>query len=236
MQNQIMQWRRAWIPTVVSLCEGRVQSGPFKGMAITPDASWGDGDIMAKLLGVYESSLHAVIDQIQAQQWRRVINLGAAEGYYAVGLARLLDQPVIAVDSDPTARLICARNAAVNQVSVEVQPAVCESEFGQLVGTEGPVLIVMDVEGAEQDLLTPTHTPELLHCSILVESHDCIRAGVTNQLQQRFQATHCVTLWRSEAPDAWQFPVLDSWSDLQKMAMVLEGRPQTGTWLWMQPR
>lgn len=236
MQNQIMQWRRAWIPTVYSLCQGRVQSGPFQGMQITQDASWGDGDIMAKLLGVYESSLHPVIDQITAQQWRRVINLGAAEGYYAVGLARLLNQPVTAVDSDATARQICARNAAANQVPVEVQHSVGVQEFAALIGTEAPVLIVMDVEGAEQDLLLPTHIPELLHCAILVESHDCIRPGVTDLLQQRFEATHRITQWRSEAPDAWQFPALDSWSDLQKMAMVLEGRPQTGTWLWMLPR
>jgi predicted O-methyltransferase YrrM len=45
-----------------------------------------------KLLGVYERELHDVLENLIAWGPDLVIDAGAAEGYYAVGLARRLPQ------------------------------------------------------------------------------------------------------------------------------------------------
>jgi len=50
-----------------------------------------------------------------------VITVGCAEGYYAVGLARLFPQAAIfAFDTDPKAQLICRQTASLNQVDDRV--------------------------------------------------------------------------------------------------------------------
>ena len=67
-----------------------VQSGPFAGMVLPDRACWGDGDLLPKLLGCYEAELHAIIEEILAATPDLVINIGATEGYYAIGMARRL--------------------------------------------------------------------------------------------------------------------------------------------------
>jgi len=55
-----------------------------------------------KLLGCYEAELHPVFAKWQAVPFRQVVNVGAAEGYYAVGCARLWPEAqVIAFETNP---------------------------------------------------------------------------------------------------------------------------------------
>ena len=63
-----------------------VTSGPFAGMRYI-DASFGSAYI-PKLLGTYEQELSNVLAGIIAKRPKAVVDVGAAEGYYAVGLAR----------------------------------------------------------------------------------------------------------------------------------------------------
>jgi protein-L-isoaspartate O-methyltransferase len=70
-------------------------------MQLPRRTSWGDGYRAAKLLGAYEHSLHDVLLKPVSRQPDPIINVGCAEGYYAVGLARLLpDATVYAFDID----------------------------------------------------------------------------------------------------------------------------------------
>jgi hypothetical protein len=59
-------------------------------------------DASAKFLGTYEQELHGVIEKAMESHPKFVLNIGCAEGFYAVGLAiRLNDAQVFAADSDP---------------------------------------------------------------------------------------------------------------------------------------
>src|SRR5687768_16036154 len=70
---------------------GKVATGPFKGMNY--DVSYAHNGILGmKLLGTYEKELHGAVEEIVARGYENIINLGAGEGYYAVGLARRLPQ------------------------------------------------------------------------------------------------------------------------------------------------
>ncbi|MDZ7906377.1 MAG: hypothetical protein U5N55_11810 [Cypionkella sp.] len=62
-------------------------------------ASAAEGSSPARLLGAYEASLHPVIKDICTCDYAQIIDVGCAEGYYAVGLARRL----------PAARVFAAR-------------------------------------------------------------------------------------------------------------------------------
>src|SRR4051812_14244715 len=63
-----------------------VLSGPFAGMAYVRQAA---GSCLApKLIGCYEAELHGVVARILRTGYTQIVDIGCAEGYYAVGLAR----------------------------------------------------------------------------------------------------------------------------------------------------
>ncbi|MDP6095842.1 MAG: hypothetical protein QGG67_07640 [Gammaproteobacteria bacterium] len=68
-----------------------------------------EGCFIPKLLGCYEQELHHVANSIAETGYKNVVNIGCAEGYYAVGLTRLLPEEIktYAYDINPEARRIC---------------------------------------------------------------------------------------------------------------------------------
>src|SRR5258708_39673128 len=78
----------------------KVLSGPFLGMPYLNEIIW--GPITPKWIGSYEAELHSVVEQLIAGEYREIVNVGCAEGYYAVGLAsRIPKVKVLAFDLDP---------------------------------------------------------------------------------------------------------------------------------------
>ena len=58
-----------------------------------------------KLIGSYEEEVHPIIEEIIRRRYSIVVNIGCAEGYYAVGFAlRIPDAIVYAFDVDTTAQ------------------------------------------------------------------------------------------------------------------------------------
>jgi hypothetical protein len=78
-----------------------VQSGPFVGMKYTHEAVVTRHSTPA-LLGVYERQLHPFLSRANLADI--VIDIGSAEGYYAVGLARMTGKPVVTFDCNSSER------------------------------------------------------------------------------------------------------------------------------------
>src|SRR5262249_7917881 len=102
-------------------CGGVGQHGPFAGMKYLPRSA--RSLLPPKLLGCYEAELPPVWERIAGRPYDTVINVGCGEGYYAVGLARLLPAVhVHAFDADPLAqdlcRLLAERNGVAGRVTV----------------------------------------------------------------------------------------------------------------------
>lgn len=208
---------------------GEVIGGPFQGMKISrAKGAWGDGRQSPQLLGCYEDELHPAIEEMIARNPTEVINVGCADGYYAVGLARRLPHSrVTAVDISESALHSTQTNASTNSVAVEVRTTI-----PSVVG--GPTAVVMDVEGDEHILLNLGERPWLADSDVLVELHPWVNPGVEDELVQRFFSTHAIRIFES---GGGRFPTryscLDGLSDDMKWLMVSEGRPQKMKWLWM---
>ncbi len=98
----------------------RVRLGPFAGMRYI-DHSIGSA-YLPKLLGTYERELGMVIEEICSCRPGLIVDVGAAEGYYAVGLA--LRNPrarVVAFESQPVGRTALCKMAALNGVAAQVE-------------------------------------------------------------------------------------------------------------------
>ena len=157
------RWRSSLLANTYIAHQGpRVFQGPFLGMEYVASAT--SGALMPRLLGTYESELYPYILQFAQAGLDEIIVLGCAEGYYAVGLARLIPRAVVyAYDIDPAARSACQNVAAANDVQDRVfvggefRPQDFETHAGRRT------LIVADVEGAEDDILQPALSPSLVH-------------------------------------------------------------------------
>src|SRR4051812_25100194 len=98
------------------LSNGRVLGGPFKGMRYFPPyqgVGW-----RHRVLGTYEAEIHGAIERVVEQGFTRVINVGAAEGYYTVGFAlRMPSVQVSSFELDPSKRDLATKLASMNGVS-----------------------------------------------------------------------------------------------------------------------
>ena len=83
----LLKWRsQALSDRLVALHGRRVLHGPFAGMDYTSEAS--EGGLAPRLLGTYEAELHPALAAVAARGLQLIYDVGCAEGYYAVGLAR----------------------------------------------------------------------------------------------------------------------------------------------------
>ncbi len=168
-----------------------VRGGPFAGMAYVHEAS---GSLLApKLLGTYELEVHPAIEAMVARRPDVVVDVGAAEGYYAVGMARRVPAArVVAYDTDRYARHLLHRMVAANGVGDRVRVAghCTAADLEATIAPAARPAVISDCEGFEDHLLAPDVAPALRRADVLVEVHGAVAAGVGDRLRQRFAATH----------------------------------------------
>ena len=185
------KWRSTLIQNTIVEKNGTIVShGLLSGLDFLKASA--EGCHIAKLLGTYEQPLHAPLKALLDQSaYQIIINIGCAEGYYAVGLARLLKGAVsYAYDTDPRARKACQELADKNNVTerMVVGELFSHADFSRF--SEKKCLVFCDIEGNERELLDPRLAPELGALDIVVESHECLIPGTTELLLNRFSDTH----------------------------------------------
>lgn len=168
-----------------------VLSGPFKGMRYG-DFSYNSA-LIPKLLGTYEADLHGWVGEALAAGYDAVINIGCAEGYYAVGFA--FANPtieVVAFDTSSTAIDMLMKLATLNglQDRVRIADAHTPAELEVLLRRYRRPLLFIDIEGAEDDLLDLRRAPSLASADMIIETHDGYNFGVTRRLIERFWPSH----------------------------------------------
>ena len=233
--------RRAMVHTYVEGQIGRtVQDGPFAGMTLTSESSWdAHGDKTAKLLGFYEEEIYPSIEDAIAAEPDVAINVGCAEGFYAIGLARRLpNSRVIASDIDSRAQEVCANCASANFVAARVQVVggLDAAGLNELIGPAAKPFVFMDCEGAEMELLDPVIAPNLVRTRFLVELHDFANDAITPVLTGRFSATHDLTFISEGPRDPNRSPILARINSLDRWLAVCENRPQQMSWLYAVPK
>lgn len=216
-----------------------VRSGPFRGLQYFDETVW--GSITPKWIGSYEAELHPVIAEIAGRRYSTIIDVGCAEGYYAVGLAKVVPSArVMAFDADFISRRQVRRLAQLNQVAnrVAVNGFCTHKHLDHL--SVGTTLVVCDIEGFESTLLDPSRAASLYQCDILVEVHETsAKSTVTEQLlRSRFANSHRIERITATYRDSWiqenlhSFPQGVGTQLLERAAE--ENRAIGRVWLWMK--
>jgi hypothetical protein len=226
----------------------RVRCGPFASMHYSVGAI--GSAYLPKLLGSYERELTTIIEEVCSERPQLIIDVGAAEGYYAVGLARRNPQArVIAFEQDPAGQIalerMCWLNGVHDRVDVRGHCGPADLEAALQRDTEPSAsaskvpFVLCDAEGDESFLLDPELVPGLKGARLLAETHEFIHPGITELLQARFAATHAVRrIWQEPRLGA-EFPFQSiGTAVLPKSYLdwaVSEWRPIRMSWLWMNP-
>ncbi len=222
----------------------RVVAGPFRGMRVELSPLSGR-HLLGYILGSQELELRDAIGRIIARRYPTILNVGAADGYYAVGLA--LQSPatrVAAFEALPEMRPVIARTAAANGVSDRIaigRTCTAADLRNCLDAAASPAFVLMDIEGGEVELLDPARVPQLRHADILVETHDAFVARATETLIERFQPTHEIECYTARPRVLGDFPPgflprIRKWFPRLAVELMNERRTGLQRWLFLTAR
>jgi hypothetical protein len=235
IMRYVAKWRSTTLGNAILQRNGtRILSGPFAGMDYLTSQT--EGALAPRLLGSYERELHPFIERFAAEGHEAVVDIGCAEGYYAVGLALLMPKATIhAFDTDPAARTLCAELAAKNGVADRVR--IGELFEGERFADFQPgTLVIVDIEGGELELLDPVRFPGLLNLNLIVETHPGAKPGSTEVISSRFAASHDIT----RVDQAIGAAPLPEWlvtsNHLDMLLATWEWRMDSTPWLVMTPK
>lgn len=233
---RLARWRQKLLVNTYRVHHGHaIFSGPFAGMTYSQAT---EGATLPRLIGCYEAELQPHLLQLATSGYKNVIDIGCAEGYYAVGLARLLpDVQVFAYDIDVAAQKACLDLAHKNNVQARVHIGghFDANELQRHVSEK--TLVFCDIEGAEEQLLNPEQYPAFKEADLIVEVHECFRRGLVDQLHERFHASHEIE-WIWQSPNATR--KLPDWvrnlSHLDQILCTWEWRAGPTPWAVMRKR
>jgi hypothetical protein len=221
----------------------RVLSGPFAGLNYINEIVW--GPIEPKWIGCYESELHPIFEAMTSNQYDVVIDIGSAEGYYSVSMAKMFPRAtVFSYDTDPWARKQQARLAALNACNnLSIRHFCAPRQLENDIRSSKRSLVICDIEGFEYDLLKPDAVPSLARADILIEIHfslDEPKLGVDEGCQEfidRFAGTHTPRIVAVEKRDINLISskiLAASLTNVEIAEAIDEHRPSFQKWLWLK--
>jgi hypothetical protein len=218
-----------------------VLHGPFRGLRYVRAEAAGSA-LLPKVLGCYEHELHPVIERVLRTDYTDIVDVGCAEGYYAVGFGmRSPAATVRAFDTSPRARRLCAELAEHNGVAARLRLGdLCNEAvlLGLPLGRRA--LIVSDCEGYEAQLFTPSVAVQLARHDLLIEVHEADDPDLSRTLQSRFAATHDITVVDSvddrHKLRLYELPELAGYDSRTRLRIVREGRAGAMEWLYCAAR
>lgn len=235
------RWQTA-AAIVRTAADGKVMSGPFKDMkvALSPVSN---RNLLGYLLGTQEIELWDVVERIIATNYKTLVNVGVADGYYAIGFARRMPSlQVVGFEGlayhHPLVKAAAKENGVAARIRLEgfCLPADLARELSDCASNK--TLVLADIEGGEKDLLDPAVIPALRNADMLIETHDCFAPGCTASLLQRFAETHHVLRIKTRKRTLEDFPRdkvgwLSSAMPKTALGLMDERRVENQEWLYL---
>lgn len=242
--DRIEMHRRRLSRLVFDKYKGVIQHGPFSGVKLLADTNWGEGDRAAMLLGIYEREvLDSLLDT--PDSYRIFVDIGAADGYYSVGLLRAsrFDRAVC-FEINEFGRRSISRLAVQNGVSDRVTllkgaDLTFPDELESVGVALNKAVFLLDIEGFEFQLLQSETLEKLKNSIIIVELHENIIADGAKKLSDLYesaQKTHKLTRIFPGPRDPTCFTELADFQETDRWIICSEGRSaKIQTWLRLDP-
>ena len=221
-----------------------VAYGPFVGQELCPESSWSAADRGSMLLGLYESEVLDALVQLASGR-STLVDVGAADGYYAVGAVKSgLFSNAVCFEMTQAGRDVISINARRNHVEGQITVlGMAGADFVDQIPNSAwsgasDAVFLFDIEGAEFDLLTPAVFEALRSSCLIVEIHEPMQMGGGRAEQLRrdgsthFEIHEVMTGVRNLSG----FPELASWSDDDRWILCSESRGYLMRWWIFTPK
>lgn len=219
---------------------GVVRYGPLAGFQLIAESSWGN-DKAAKLLGFYEQEL---VEQMLPALGPRTlfIDVGAADGYYAVGLLHAgLAARTVAWELTEAGRAVIGQTAERLGLADRIEVRGGCDEAALIASLQGldrrSIVLLCDVEGAEFDILSDATLAALAGATLFVEIHDHGPDGPRQYaaLKARAQRWFRVQEIRKAGRNPYHYAELQALDDTDHWLVCSEGRDPDQKWLALRP-
>jgi len=220
----------------------KVAYGAFKGMILSRDVWWSKYDRITQTLGIYEEHVLNRLIFFSTQGAQRFIDIGAADGYFAVGMAySKIYSEVYAFEISSKGQEKIISNASRNLCSeaVHVFGEASITSLEKLINNETKSTVLIDIEGAEYNLLSNEMLSLLSGNYVICELHPwLIENGeeLQNELLNRVSQIFNFELISRESYSPNLFPEFDDLSDEERLVAVGEGRAKNMKWLVLTPK
>ena len=224
--------------------KGVVKYGPFKGLKLSEKVWWSHTDMGSILFGFYEKEiLEEVLKTSINKEKKNFIDIGAADGYYAIGVLKsnLYDHSYC-FELTKKGREVIKENSILNNVFKKIS---IHGEVDTLLSNYLPFyilnnsLILIDIEGHEFNLLSLEFLKEIKYAKVIIEIHEYFHEDGVRMLEELkkklkifFEIKEITTQQRNLAP----FIELDNFSDSDRWLLCSEGRYKKGKWLILNPK
>ena len=221
----------------------RVNNGPFKGMQYIDEAFV--GFVCHKVIGTYEKEIKHIIEHELKNNYDAIFDLGSAEGYYAVGMAKFGNsRKVVSFEGSEQGRKLQQRLAKLNGVAdkIEIHGYCKKEQLKEHLKEYEKVFIICDVDGFELALLDNNHVPGLNAATMLIECHNHCFAAMEKTLIDRFSSTHdhesfsvreCVDYNDYPCPNLYYRLLPKKYKDFP---IKETERAAEDTWLYLKPK
>lgn len=212
-----------------------VQDGYFKGLKYPSFVSFGSS-LFPKLSGSYESELFPFFKEIENKNYNIIIDIGCAEGFYAVGFAlKFPNAKIYAFDIEEKARVLCNDMAISNNVEKQIfiSKAFTPQHLKQ-IDVNLSTFIICDCEGYERTLFNYDSIESLKKTDILIELHPMHEKDVKEYLFDLFNQSHNLRLISSYDDYRKLFDLpekYEGFSEIERRLLVTEGRSFSMDWL-----
>lgn len=218
-----------------------VLHGPFKGLKY-PSMRSKSSSLYSKLIGSYELELEKEFQLIINGGYEQIIDIGCAEGYYAVGFAlKMPNVKIFAYDIDAEARALTKKMAELNGVEDQVVvDANCSADTLKNFDYTKKTLILSDCEGYERFLFTSDNIKAFKNVDLIIETHDWVNINISTDLENLFMPSHQVEVIQSVSDNYkaknYHFPEFQQETLETKYRIYEEGRRFVDEWLILKSK
>ena len=240
--NEIQRAKNKVLNKIILEHGYQVAYGAFKGMKLSKNIYWNKNDLITHILGVYEKHVLKKIIEFSKKGNYPFIDIGAADGYFAIGMAfSEIFKKIYAFEIDERGRKSLNRNIGNNLCKDKVVVDI-EANFEtlkEIVDKNKSAVILIDIEGSEFDLLDNKLLKLLSNCYIVCELHPALSANgfeKQNMLINNAKAFFDVSIIQRESYCPNKFSELNEFTDEERLIAFGEGRENNMNWLILEPK
>jgi hypothetical protein len=222
--------------------KNQIAYGLFKGMKLTTSNSWDPFSKINQILGTYEEHVLQELLYFKEKGINCFIDIGAADGYFAVGMAYSQTfENIYAFEISRLGQEIILDTATQNQCEqlITINGEANSSTIAELIWQHKQAVFLIDIEGAEYTFLNLEMLDLLKNCCVICELHPwLIEKGyeLQNILLSTASERFDINIIKREVYRPNNYEEFDDFTDEERLIAVGEGRHKNMQWLVLKPK